>query len=200
MTASSSAIHAPPDWFHELDWGGVFGNDRLVEVEIGCGKGRFLLWATAAHPDHNFLGVDRLLARLRKVDRKIQRRGLSNIRLVRIEAGYFVGHLVPAGSVGAYHVYFPDPWPKRRHHRRRLFGPSFVADLVRTLGVGGAVNVATDHRGYFEEIQALMGDSGEFAEHPPLASPPAAVTEFERIFAAQGQPIHRARWTKRGVG
>src|SRR5512138_3837196 len=106
MTEPGTALYAPADWFHELDWPAVFGRDRPVEIDIGCGKGRFLAWAAAQEPEHSFLGVDRLLARLRRVDRKVQRLGLANVRLVRIEAGYLVAHLVPARSVAAYHVYF----------------------------------------------------------------------------------------------
>lgn len=191
MTAS--AIYKPTSYFELLDWREVFGREAPVEIDVGCGKGAFLVWAAGARPDHNFLGVDRQLVRLRKVDKKIQRIGLTNVRLLRLEFSYLISKLIPDGSVTAYHIFFPDPWPKRRHAAKRLFQPSFVSELQRTLAKGGAVNVATDDASYFAQIVGLMNG---FRVEPPLSLPEEARTEFEKIFLAKGQAIHRGRWVK----
>ena len=188
-----SAIYKPDDWLRPLDWPEVFGNNHPVEIDLGCGKGGFLLWAAATRPDRNFLGVERQLVRLRKVDKKIQRAGLTNAQLLRVEAGYFVSKLIPDRSVAAYHIFFPDPWPKRRHHPRRLFQPAFVAELSRTLAKGGAVNVATDDADYFAHIRRVMVP---FLEMPAEILPAEAVTEFERIFLLAGKQIYRARYVE----
>ena len=144
-----TTLYTPPNWIEPLNWQSVFAESRPTEVDIGCGKGGFLLWAAQTRLDRNFIGVERLLLRLRGVDKKIRRLGLANARLIRIEASYLIAKLIPESSVSAYHIYFPDPWPKRRHHRRRLFSPAFVGDLRRTLQPGGVVNVATDQENYF---------------------------------------------------
>jgi tRNA (guanine-N7-)-methyltransferase len=190
-------IFKPADWFAPLRWADVFGAAQPVEIDVGSGKGGFLLWAAQARPQANFLGIERQLVRLRKVDKKIRRLGLANARLIRIEAGYFIGKVVPDDSVTAYHVYFPDPWPKRRHHPHRLFQPEFVAAVCRTLRRGGAVNVATDDADYFAHIRKLMGESGRFEEGMPETLPEEATTEFERVFREAGKPIYRSRFVRR---
>ena len=193
----SSAIHKPANWLDLLDWREVFAKIRPLEIDIGCGKGNFLAWAAGARPQHNFLGVERQLKRLRKVDKKVVRLGLTNVRLLRVEAGYFVSKLVPPNSVSVYHIYFPDPWPKRRHHRRRLFNESFVAGLHRTLVRGGVVNLATDDADYFQQVEKAVVQSGEFDVRPPEVLPDAARTEFEKIFLATGKTIYRSRYVRR---
>lgn len=193
-----TAIYTPGNWIDPLDWRQVFSEPRPIEVDIGSGKGSFLVWAAQTRPHANFLGVERLLVRLRKVDRKIQRLRLHNVRLLRIEASYLVGKLIPGASVAAYHILFPDPWPKRRHRRRRLFAATFVDDLHRTLQKGGAVNVATDHSEYFAEIRKVMGQSGLFTETTPEVLPDAARTDFEREFLSAGWPILRLRFCRDG--
>ncbi|HUI05733.1 MAG TPA: tRNA (guanosine(46)-N7)-methyltransferase TrmB [Verrucomicrobiae bacterium] len=196
MQTVGTAIYVPSSWLEPLDWREVFGNDRRIEVDVGCGKGSFLLWSAQMHPDANFVGVDRLLRRLRKIDRKIQRLGLMNARLMRVEAGYLTGYLVPKASVSAYHIYFPDPWPKRRHRQRRLMSTVFLSSLHRTLLDGGSVNCATDHEEYFQWIQEEFGKIGGFTETRPEIPREGTETDFEREFLAAGKKIHRCRWVK----
>jgi tRNA (guanine-N7-)-methyltransferase len=196
MPAAPTAIYSPPNWLDHLDWEQVFGNRHAVEVELGCGKGAFLAWAARTHPHINFAGVERQLRRLRKVDQKTQRLGLVNVRLLRIEAGYLVTRLIPDGSISAYHVYFPDPWPKRRHHQRRLFSAEFVEQLERTLRPNGRVHVATDHEEYHQWICRRLTESQKFREQRPLELPDEARTEFERLFLAAGKPILRSQWER----
>lgn len=189
-----TAIYTPPNWLDPLDWTQVFGEQRAVEIDVGAGKGSFLLWAAQARPQTNFLGVERQLGRLRKMDKKIQRLGLTNVRLMRIEASYLISRLIAGASVSACHIYFPDPWPKRRHHRRRLFTSAFVGELHRTLVSGGAVNLATDFEDYFAEIRMLMRGLGKFSEVGPDTLPEAARTDFEREFLSAGKAVYRLRW------
>ena len=194
---SPSVIYKPASYLDPLDWRDVFGRVAPLEIDVGCGKGNFLAWAAGTKPEHNFLGVDRQLVRLRKVEKKIHRAGLTNVRLLRLEFSYLIERLIPEGSVAAYYVFFPDPWPKRRHASNRLFQQKFVEQLRRTLGERGVVNVATDNAPYFEQIVALMNNSPHFTGEPPEQLPEEAQTEFEKIFLAKGDAIHRARWRKK---
>ncbi len=194
---SASVIYKPANWFEPLDWQAVFERRQPIEIDLGCGKGSFLLWAATTYPTRNFLGVERLLRRLRRVDRKAVRAGLNNVRLIRLEATYLVSKLIPDGSVSTYHILFPDPWPKRRHRARRLISPDFLADLHRTMTPDGAVNCATDHAEYFEWIQRAFEGSARFTEADPLVLPPEARTDFEKEFVAAGKPVHRCRWLRR---
>ena len=196
MERSSTAIYVPPNWLEPLDWRQVFGNEQLVELDIGCGKGSFLLWSARTQSDTNFVGVERLLRRVRKVDRKVQRLGLRNARLMRVEAGYLVGYLVPASSVSAYHIYFPDPWPKRRHHQRRLMSAAFLSDLHRTLRNGGVAHCATDDGEYFQLIQHGFRETAGFTETEPEILPEQARTDFERDSLAAGTQVYRCRWVR----
>jgi tRNA (guanine-N7-)-methyltransferase len=195
--AGESVIYKPANWFEPLDWRAVFPHEQPIEVDLGCGKGSFLLWAATANPARNYLGVERLLRRVRRVDRKAVRIGLSNLRLVRLEAMYLVSKLIPEESVSTYHILFPDPWPKRRHHARRLISVEFLADLHRTMTPAGAINCATDHEQYFEWIQQSFLASTRFAAAEPIVLPPEAQSDFEKEFVAAGKQVYRCRWVKR---
>jgi tRNA (guanine-N7-)-methyltransferase len=194
---SPSVVYKSANWFEPLDWQRVFERSQPIEIDLGCGKGSFLLWAATTYPTRNFLGVERLLRRVRSVDRKAARGGLTNLRLVRLEATYLVSKLIPDKSVSTYHILFPDPWPKRRHHGHRLISPGFLVDLHRTMTADSAVNCATDHGEYFEWIQRAFEGSGWFTEAEPVVLPPEAQTDFEKKFVAAGKPVHRCRWLKR---
>jgi len=184
-----------------LDLAAVFGRrpDRF-EVDIGCGKGRFLLSRAAAHPDTAFLGVDRNRGRLEKVARRAKRAGLRNLRLLAAEAAYAVEVLMPRAAVNTVYVFFPDPWPKRRHHRRRLFAPAFLEALDAALAEGGRVHVATDHLDYFNGIRALLAADRRFRECPPFIPEENERTDFEVIFLAKQAPIGRCTFEKKAGG
>jgi tRNA (guanine-N7-)-methyltransferase len=172
-----------------LPFDALFDPARPLEVDCGCGKGRFLLARATAHPEVQFLGIDRMLVRIRKLDKKVARAGLANVRLLRLEAFYSLQHLLPPHRARTVYLYFPDPWPKRRHHRRRLFSPEFLDVLWSRLEPGGTVQVATDHLDYFAAIRkALLADS-RFREVPHLVRGPDEQTDFELIFRGQGLPI-----------
>ena len=195
--ASTTAIFTPGNWFELLDWRRVFAKEQPIEIDLGCGKGSFLIWAARTCHQRDFLGVDRLLRRLRRVDRKAARAGLNNVRLIRVEVAYLVSKLVPDASVSTYHILFPDPWPKRRHHARRLISASFLSDVHRTLATDGVVNCATDHEEYFEWIQREFQKNGQFSEKEPVQLPQEAWTDFEREFVAAGKKVYRGRWQRR---
>jgi len=194
----SSAIIASTDATDTLSLDRVFPDGRRpLEVDVGCGKGRFLLARAQAHPSTNFLGLDRLMKRLKLVDARIVRANLSNVRLLHLDAVYVVESLLPAASVGAFYIFFPDPWPKRRHHRRRLFSPTFLDALDRTLLPDGQVNVATDHADYFAEISKLLQRDPRFVDAPAFQPAEHERTHFELTFMKAGAPIYRCSVRKR---
>ncbi|MCX8157824.1 MAG: tRNA (guanosine(46)-N7)-methyltransferase TrmB [Verrucomicrobiae bacterium] len=171
-----------------LDWSRLFLTPQPVEVELGSGDGSFLAHYARLHPDRNFLGVERLLGRARKLERKALRAGLTNLRIIRLEAGYLTEYLLPAGTVTVFHIYFPDPWPKKKHHKNRLINARFVRLLGQALQPGGRVHLRTDDAGYFQWMQEA------FATHPgfqPQTPPPellALKTDFELEFNQRGIP------------
>ena len=191
-----SVILRPASWVHVLPLSDVFDPSRPLEVDVGCGKGRFLLARALRFPDHNFLGIDRLVVRLGKVDRRIVRQSLPNVRLLRMEAWYAIAHLLPPESVTCFYVFFPDPWPKRRHHGRRLFTADFLTSLHRALRDDGQVHVATDHTDYLAWIQKAFALDPRFERIEPFVPQEDERTDFERIFSAQGLPIGRCSYRK----
>lgn len=120
-----------------LRWESVFRGAGPIEVEIGIGKGRFLLAVAAARPDVRFLGVEWANQFLRIAEERATKKGLGNVRFVRVDARELVCRSIPDASVAAYYVFYPDPWPKTRHHKRRFFQPETVDHLARTLAAGG---------------------------------------------------------------
>jgi tRNA (guanine-N7-)-methyltransferase len=164
-------------------WLGVFGNDRPVEVEIGPGRGDVLVAFAAARPDVNYFAIEHARGTAERLAAVLAGRGLANVRIVAGDARCIVRELVPAASVAAYHVYFPDPWPKRRHRRRRLFAEGFADELRRTLAPAGTLHVATDVAALFDEMCAAL-DAAGFVRAG--AAPPRPATRFERKYAVAG--------------
>src|SRR5579859_3270994 len=137
----------------------LFPKEQPLEVELGAGDGSFLVEYARRHPEHNFIGIERLLGRLRKLERKGRQAGLRNLRGIRIESSYFMRYLVPPGSVSALHLYFPDPWPKRRHWRHRLINSEFPALAHQALAPKGTVFLRTDDQAYFAQMLAVFSAS-----------------------------------------
>jgi tRNA (guanine-N7-)-methyltransferase len=148
-----------------LDLGQVFGRVAPLHVDLGCGDGSFLQALAAENPDHNFLGIERLLRRVRKSDRKSAT--LPNVRIIRSETMFFVKHVLPPASVDSFYLLFPDPWPKRRHHRRRLVTVGFLDAIWRGLTDDGLLYLATDYDDYFAAIRRLLAPTTGFAATQP---------------------------------
>ena len=184
-------LHPLASIVDRLDWATVFPETRPVEVELGAGDCSFLLELARLRPERNFLGVERMLGRLRKLDRKGRRAGLTNLRGLRVEAAYCLEYLLPIEAVEALHVYFPDPWPKRRHWRRRLVNDRFPDLAARVLRPGGWVHLRTDHPDYFEQMRQVFAPRPVFREAPVPDQLTALETDFEREFVARGIPILR---------
>ncbi|MGJ8696082.1 MAG: tRNA (guanosine(46)-N7)-methyltransferase TrmB [Verrucomicrobiaceae bacterium] len=148
----------PADYFAQLSFADHFDRDAPVEIDLGCGDGSFLLAMAEHHHDRNFIGVERLLGRVRKVCRKGDRKGLTNLRVLRLESLYVLEWLLPPDSVSRIHLLCPDPWPKAKHHRRRLFQKPFLDAVLRVLAPGGELLFKTDHDEYFEWSEEQLDD------------------------------------------
>jgi tRNA (guanine-N7-)-methyltransferase len=170
----------------------MFPNAQPLEVELGAGDGSLLMEWARRHPDRNFIGVERLLGRLRKIDRKGRRAGLGNLRLVRIEAGYFLEFLLPPAAAAAVHVYFPDPWPKRRHWPRRLVNAHFVNVTAQALRPGGAAYLRTDDAHYFAQMLEVFQANPLFQAVQTPSDLASIQTDFERDFQSRGVQTLRA--------
>lgn len=165
-----------------------------LEVELGCGDGSFIVEWAQRNPERNLMGVERLLGRIRKPDKRGRRAGLTNLSLVRIEIGYFLEFLLPPASADAIHVYFPDPWPKVKHARNRLINERFTALARRALKPGGVVHLRTDHQDYFAQMLAVFRADTVFTEVETPAELAAVTTDFEREFNAKGIRTNRSSW------
>ncbi len=176
-------------------WQEIFGNDRPVEIEIGPGTGTFLLSAAQQRPDTNFFGIEHSRGRASRLQGAIARRGYSNARVIAADAACVVASLIPPASVHAIHIYFPDPWWKRRHHRRRLFTPAFAAALARVLAPGGRLYVATDVDDVFALALRELAACGMVRDES-LRSPRTGVTAFERKGLNRGAAIKETTFVK----
>jgi tRNA (guanine-N7-)-methyltransferase len=192
-----SVIVCPRSYVEPLPMRELFSKQQPLEIELGAGDGSFLVAWAAKKPLHNFLGVERLLGRLRKTDRKIQRAGLANSRLLRIEAGYFLEYLVPLASATALHIYFPDPWPKRKHWRHRLINDQFTRVAAKALQPGGTVYLRTDDQSYFAQMTSVFGANPDYGMTSTPAELRAVLTDFERDFQARGVSTLMAAYRKR---
>jgi len=185
-----------------LDWRQVFGRTAPVVLEIGFGMGETTAAIAAAQPGIDFLGVEMHLPGVGALLRRIDAAGLANLRIARADAVDVVRQIEP-GSLAGVHVYFPDPWPKKRHHKRRLLQPPFVHELALRLAPGGYLHVATDWQPYAEEIlgvvsaEPLLANASEgFAQRPPWRP----LTKFEQRGLARGHAVFDLLFTRNDPG
>jgi tRNA (guanine-N7-)-methyltransferase len=183
-----------------LDWAAVFGNAHPVELEVGFGKGLFLVTAAPQRPDVNFAGVELVRKYQLFTATRIAKRGLRNVRLAWGDGRQFMRDRVFAGSLQAVHVYFPDPWWKKRHHKRRLFTPEFAAEVARVLRPGGVLHFASDVEDYFRMADGLVAAHTPLRPLPEPAPGPADdsdyLTNFERKARQQGRAVFRRRYER----
>ena len=193
-----------PDALGKVKWTDLFGNNNPVEIEIGSGKGTFILAAAQARPQHNYIGMEWAKAYCDFAADRLRRHGLVNARMVHAEALWWIRCHVAENAVAALHVYFPDPWPKSRHHKRRLIQPEFLTEAHRILAPGGQVRVVTDHTDYFEWIKAVFAGQGVLAEIPfesplPQLASGMVGTNFEKKYALEGRCFYAIAAQKRVV-
>lgn len=189
----------PENLFERLSEEDLFGAlDRPIEVDLGCGDGRFIHTMAEQYPQRDFLGVERLLGRVRKVCRRSERAGLTNVRALRMETTYAVEWLLPRKSAERVHLLFPDPWPKKKHHKRRLMAqPVFLKSVADLLKDGGEFLFKTDHEEYFE----VAKEAAELCPHFEISDWPEqaffyAETDFERQWKEVGRKIQGLRLLK----
>ena len=195
--AAPSLVWKPEPIVARASLAELYARAQPFEVEAGSGDGSFLIQYAKAHPERNFLGIERLLGRLRKTDRKGLRAGLTNLRVLRLEAAYSVEFLLPPAAASAVHVYFPDPWPKRRHRQRRLVNEAFVASVVRALQPGGHLYLRTDDADYYAQMIEVCAACRDLAPAETPAELAAFITDFERHFLAAGQTTHHLAYTRK---
>jgi len=164
----------------------IFGRKAPVHIDLGCGDGSFLCALAQRMPHKNFLGIERLLTRIRASARKVAT--LDNVRLLRIESSYAVRYLLPLASVERFYLLFPDPWPKRRHHGRRIMRPEFLESIYAALQKNGGIYIATDDADYFELINEIAQSHAGFATSEGSADLP--LSRFGRLFQQKGATIH----------
>lgn len=203
IQANTQATVEPDNWLWPSDIRAWFEPDtepgkaeepRPIELDLGCGKGRFLLERSAAHPDIHFLGIERQLRRVRKTDTKLARRvqagAADNVRLFRIEGNYALRYLLSPACLRTIYIFHPDPWPKKRHAHHRIFGPGFLDALVRVLEPEGVIHFCTDHLPYFHEVVGQLEADTRFTEVPAFYPTEEERTDFELMFRHR-RPIGR---------
>jgi len=174
-------------------WFGVERADLPLELEIGSGKGTFLVQQAAASPEVNYIGIEWARAFWRYAADRCRRHSLANVRLLHGEAGAFIRNFVPEGCLRQIHIYFPDPWPKTRHHKRRFIQEPMLRELHRTLEAGGTIRLATDHEDYFQWMQEHAARVDAILERLPFVRPESAGedelvgTNFERKYRREGR-------------
>jgi len=185
----------PEDLDGKIDFLRIFGRSGPVHVEIGTGKATFLLKQAMAQPQVNFFGIERANKYYRYAVDRIGRWALTNVRIIRTDAAQFIADFLPADSIDCFHIYFPDPWPKKRHYKRRLFTPENLAQLVRCLKPLGCIKIITDHAEYFEQIkQAIDTHPGRLEKIQFLPAAGAGEgelvgTNYERKYLKEKRPI-----------
>jgi len=192
-----NVVYTLPSIVQRLDLDDLFPTARPLEIELGSGDGSFLLSYAREHPGRNFLGVERLLGRIRKLDRKGRRLGLTNLRGVRIECTYFLEYLLPPHSAETLHIYFPDPWPKKKHRKYRLVNARFPALAKQALKSHGVVHLRTDDADYHEQITDIFDAANVFSVVETPDELAGFLTDFESDFLAEGKRTHRVSYQLR---
>ena len=190
----------PRLWFRN-EGEDVDGGGRPLELEIGSGKGTFLVQHAKLYPHVDYLGIEWAKAFWKYAADRARRHGLSNVRMLRCDAAVFVKHYVPDQTFRQVHIYFPDPWPKKRHHKRRLIQEGFLRELHRVLipagkevdGETACVRIATDHADYFEWMGEHAANVTDLFDREPFERPASAGegelvgTNFERKYREEGR-------------
>lgn len=188
--AAVAAEIVPESYFAPLDPIRLFHRPGALEVDLGCGDGSFLAALAERNADRNFLGVERLPGRVRSACRQIAQRQLTNARVLRLEAAYAARYLLPPESIAVFHLMFPDPWPKRRHQRRRMVTEGLLQAIHRALVPKGILRICTDDRDYMEAMRTTTAD-GRFFKACEEEAAPLPKSTFEERFHQSASEIYR---------
>jgi tRNA (guanine-N7-)-methyltransferase len=189
------AINPREAGFVRLDLAKLFGNDNPVVLEIGSGKGRFLISSAMEQPDVNFIGIEKSLHYHRVIDERVQKRHLTNVRLINHDAYLVVRDMLEDASIREIHIYFPDPWPRKREQKRRIIRPDVLHQFRRVLVEGGRGIYVTDHRDYFETAAPLI-EAAFRAERRIPGPEDSPRTNYEAKYREEGRPIYEIRFWK----
>ena len=196
LTDYPSVSLRPEDVDGKIDFVRIFGRPGPVHIEVGTGKAAFLLNQARSHPHVNFIGIERANKYYRYAVDRIGRWAVTNVRIIRTDAAAFLADALPDNSVDCFHIYFPDPWPKKRHHKRRFLCPANLAHLIRCLRIGGTLRIATDHADYFEWIRQLLAANSSKLDViqflPAAGAEPGELTgtNYERKYLKDKKPIY----------
>jgi tRNA (guanine-N7-)-methyltransferase len=179
--------------FVRLDVAELFGNQHRVVLEIGSGKGRFLLSGAAEQPEVNFIGIEKSLHYHRVIRDRVVKRGLTNIRLINHDAFLVLRDMLPDASIDEIHIYFPDPWPRKREQKRRIIRAEALIEMRRVLVPEGKGIYVTDHRDYFESAAPVIEQFFRSERRIPNADDPPR-TNYEAKYREEGREIFEVRF------
>jgi tRNA (guanine-N7-)-methyltransferase len=203
LKAYDTTVLKSEDLTCPMDFARVFGRQADVHVEIGSGKGTFLVAEAKAHPESNFLGIEWANKYYRYAADRLGRWGLTNVRITRADAAEFLREYIPVESVDAFHIYFPDPWPKKKHHKRRFVQRDHMEMAIDRLKPEGIIQLATDHEGYFEQMRDVTSALGDRLEAVAFSRPAGARegeltgTNYERKYIRDQRTIHAMAFRKK---
>lgn len=196
---SEIALNPREIGFIRLDLQQLFGNSNPVILEIGSGKGRFLISSAMERPGRNYIGVEKSLHYHRVIRERVARRGLTNVRLINHDAYLVMRDMLPDESIAEVHIYFPDPWPRKREQKRRIIRPEVLAEIRRILVPGGSGIYVTDHQSYYEAAAPVIASWFRSEARKP-GPEDAPRTNYEAKYRAEGREIYEVRFWKGGGG
>ena len=195
MNESELVINPRETGFHRLDLREVFGNANPVILEIGSGKGRFLIGTAMERPDANLVGIEKSLHYHRVIRDRVVKRHLENVRLINHDAFLVLRDMIADATISELHIYFPDPWPRKKEQKRRIIRPEVLKEIRRVLVDGGVGIYVTDHQEYFEVAAPLI--EAEFRAERRIPGPEDAPrTNYEAKYRAEGRGIFEVRFSK----
>jgi tRNA (guanine-N7-)-methyltransferase len=181
--------------FGRFEFEALFGNANPVALELGSGKGRFLMNSGVSRPDVNFLGVEKNLHYYRVIEKRLTRAGLPNTRIVNHDALRVLGEMIPEASIAEVHIYFPDPWPRKREQKRRLVRPEIAELLLRAMRADALGVYVSDHLEAFTAGREVLMHYFATDDRDPLDTPPR--TNYEAKYRAEGRTIYEVRFRVR---
>jgi tRNA (guanine-N7-)-methyltransferase len=181
--------------FIRLDLPETFGNDHPVIIEIGSGKGRFLISTATERPDVNLIGIEKSLHYHRVIRERVMKRNLTNIRLINHDAYLVLKDMIPDAAINELHIYFPDPWPRKKEQKRRIIRQAVLEEIARVLVPDGWAIYVTDHREYFEAAAPLIEERFQAERRIPGPDDPPR-TNYEAKYREEGRPIYEIRFRK----